>query len=325
MTAVLRELDVRSDTPFLVKVTEPWAATGAPGARCAYVVVDGRCEALAQGRPRGLLLGPGDVILFPRAESHQLRSTRGPWPEPVPLHGLASLERDGDSAGSEPGLTRLLCATLSLGGPLEHPAIAALPATVVLRAGLYPEPRSVRSCTADLVHELTLPLPASAVLLERLMDVVVLQALRLAPWSFGDTPSWFAGAADPLLVAALGRIHGEPEKRWTVAALAAETDRARGPFSTRFRQTVGLAPRAFLDQVRMHRAKKLLLTGRLPLAEVARSVGFGSHRAFRRAFVRATGMTPAAYRGSGASAPARRLTGPRAPSAPGPRAGPTDR
>ncbi|HMK74515.1 MAG TPA: helix-turn-helix transcriptional regulator, partial [Myxococcaceae bacterium] len=103
---------------------------------------------------------------------------------------------------------------------------------------------------------------------------------------------------------------------------AAETHRARAPFSTRFRHKVGVPPRTFLDQVRMHRAKKLLLASRLPLAEIARSVGFGSHRAFRRAFVRATGITPTAYRGAER---ARRVTGPRAPSPPGPRAEPTDR
>lgn len=62
-----------------------------------------------------------------------------------------------------------------------------------------------------------------------------------------------------------------------------------------FRQAVGLPPHAYLIQIRIDRAKRLLAQG-LPISTVARDVGFYDQSHFGKYFRRYTGVTPARYR-----------------------------
>lgn len=61
-----------------------------------------------------------------------------------------------------------------------------------------------------------------------------------------------------------------------------------------FRQTTGLPPHAFLLGVRVRRAKTFLTNG-LPIAEVARHVGFSDQSHLHRHFKRILGITPGQY------------------------------
>jgi len=61
-----------------------------------------------------------------------------------------------------------------------------------------------------------------------------------------------------------------------------------------FHQKVGLPPHAYLNQVRVREAKKLLLAGR-PIAEVAVETGFADQSHLTRRFKRIVGVTPGQY------------------------------
>lgn len=61
-------------------------------------------------------------------------------------------------------------------------------------------------------------------------------------------------------------------------------------------QLVGTPPMQYLTQWRMQLAARLLRDGRLTVASVALEVGYESEAAFARAFKRATGLPPAAWR-----------------------------
>lgn len=67
-------------------------------------------------------------------------------------------------------------------------------------------------------------------------------------------------------------------------------------FSRVFANTVGTSPHRYLSHLRLERAKTLLALGRTSIAEVALASCFSSQSNFSRAFRRATGSTPAAYR-----------------------------
>ncbi|HEV7427302.1 MAG TPA: helix-turn-helix transcriptional regulator [Thermoanaerobaculia bacterium] len=64
-----------------------------------------------------------------------------------------------------------------------------------------------------------------------------------------------------------------------------------------FQAAVGANISAFLKARQIERAKGLLRDTDLPAATIALSAGFGTARTFYRLFRRATGMTPAAFRG----------------------------
>jgi AraC-like DNA-binding protein len=62
-----------------------------------------------------------------------------------------------------------------------------------------------------------------------------------------------------------------------------------------FRQELGLSPHAYFEQVRIHRARRLLKDG-LPIADVAADLGFTDQSHLNRHFKKLTGVTPGAYR-----------------------------
>jgi AraC-like DNA-binding protein len=61
-----------------------------------------------------------------------------------------------------------------------------------------------------------------------------------------------------------------------------------------FQQTIGLSPHAYLMQLRITRARTLLLAG-VPIAQVALDMGFADQSHFTRYFKRFLGVTPGQY------------------------------
>ncbi len=98
----------------------------------------------------------------------------------------------------------------------------------------------------------------------------------------------------PRLKAAAGAAAEDREV--SVAAMA----RAAGLGPSRFRQTFhehyGMSPAAWLLRQRVEEARQLLVMSALPIKEISRRAGYGELTAFHRAFLKATGATPAAYR-----------------------------
>jgi len=67
-------------------------------------------------------------------------------------------------------------------------------------------------------------------------------------------------------------------------------------FIRMFRKAMGKTPSRYLHDLRMERAKALLVLGDAPLVDIALSCCFSSQSNFTRAFRRATGITPGEYR-----------------------------
>jgi AraC family transcriptional regulator len=67
-------------------------------------------------------------------------------------------------------------------------------------------------------------------------------------------------------------------------------------FARKFAVAMGIAPHAYISQIRLEIAMAELAAGKLPLAEIALNTRFSSQASFTRAFRRATGMTPMEYR-----------------------------
>lgn len=76
-----------------------------------------------------------------------------------------------------------------------------------------------------------------------------------------------------------------------------------------FRQMMGLPPYAYLTQIRITNAKKLLTLGE-PIAQVALETGFVDQSHFSRHFKRFVGVTPGQYRPETSAAPVSYLSNP---------------
>ncbi|MDD6024769.1 MAG: response regulator [Oscillospiraceae bacterium] len=63
-----------------------------------------------------------------------------------------------------------------------------------------------------------------------------------------------------------------------------------------FKNEIGVNFLAYLTNIRMEKAKKLLLSTSLPIAEVAEQSGYGDYRVFTKVFKKSEGITPSQYR-----------------------------
>ncbi|HET7437462.1 MAG TPA: AraC family transcriptional regulator [Thermoanaerobaculia bacterium] len=82
----------------------------------------------------------------------------------------------------------------------------------------------------------------------------------------------------------------------SLADLAAATNRHPAYIATAFREAYGETVGDCLRRLRVDDASRSLASTDLPIAEIALASGFGNQSHLTRAFKRATGFTPAAYR-----------------------------
>lgn len=80
-----------------------------------------------------------------------------------------------------------------------------------------------------------------------------------------------------------------------LAELAAVAGSSRFHFIRLFKRATGMAPAAYVQSARVDWAKRLMLEGDLPLAEIALTIGFADQSHFTRRFRHHTGTTPGEY------------------------------
>ena len=78
--------------------------------------------------------------------------------------------------------------------------------------------------------------------------------------------------------------------------LIALTGLSRAQFFRAFKQSLGVSPGRYLEQIRLDHARRLLDTG-AALKGVAAASGFPTVAAMSRAFRRCLGVSPPSYRG----------------------------
>nr|WP_272210412.1 AraC family transcriptional regulator [Marinicella sp. W31]MDC2876293.1 AraC family transcriptional regulator [Marinicella sp. W31] len=164
--------------------------------------------------------------------------------------------------------------------------VSLLPETIIVRQD------DRLTALAKLVRGETLSRrPARDVVLERLLELLFIEALRSTA-AGASAPGLLRGLGDPRLSEVIRAIHREPGRGWTVADLAAIAALSRSSFFARFSRAVGVPPMEYLFAWRMALAKNLLSQGQLSVAAIAERIGYGSSSAFSLAFTRHSGIAP---------------------------------
>jgi len=125
----------------------------------------------------------------------------------------------------------------------------------------------------------------------------VIQALRA--WIESDPAArtgWLGAMRDPHIGRAIGLVHADPARDWTVASLAAELSMSRSAFAARFSELVGEPAMQYVTRWRMHVALAALQDGGVTVAQLADQLGYRSEAAFARAFKRVIGTPPGGVR-----------------------------
>ena len=86
------------------------------------------------------------------------------------------------------------------------------------------------------------------------------------------------------------------EQEVSLSVLAEEFHLNSQYISQLFKNEIGVGFLAYLTNVRMEKAKKLLISTPLSIAEVADRVGYGDYRVFTKVFKKTEGITPSQYR-----------------------------
>ena len=80
--------------------------------------------------------------------------------------------------------------------------------------------------------------------------------------------------------------------------LSALLDMSQFHFGRRFKQSMGVSPHQYLIGRRVERAKQLLKSSDLAIADIALQCGFNSQSHLGKSFRELTGVTPSRYRKS---------------------------
>jgi transcriptional regulator GlxA family with amidase domain len=119
------------------------------------------------------------------------------------------------------------------------------------------------------------------------------QAAREARYFTGFAPPQTHG--DRAVLKAQAWVHMR-DGRGSVAALATAAGLERRTLLRRFASATGMSPMEYCRRVRIARARELLEGGELPQKEIAQSLGYRDVASFARAFCKAVGLAPGAYR-----------------------------
>jgi AraC-like DNA-binding protein len=134
--------------------------------------------------------------------------------------------------------------------------------------------------------------PAAAAINRRLVEVAFIFVVQQFLLRNADLRRHMANSLLARISPALQAIHHNPDKPWTIAALARLSAMSRTLFAVTFVKSTGESPGRYLVRLRMERARDLLHHSHLPLAMVAQRAGYGTDAAFSRAFKRQFGITP---------------------------------
>jgi transcriptional regulator GlxA family with amidase domain len=91
-------------------------------------------------------------------------------------------------------------------------------------------------------------------------------------------------------------IQEHPGAELDVTTLSKRAHMSARTFARRFRSECGATPAAFVSNIRVEAARRLLEDASAPLKEIARRCGFNDEQSLRRNFRRVTGIHPADYR-----------------------------
>jgi AraC-like DNA-binding protein len=279
-------------------VNPPWGLRlGGSIELAVHMVTRGRAWLWREDVRDAIELVPGEITLVRGGVPHHLAHEPG-----AACLGPDEFRRLPSPATPDHGSTVFLCGAYRFAGDVTGGVVDALAPVLTLSSA---EDDPLRDVISLLSRELAETEAGQQTVLDRLLDVLLVLALRSDFRHSPTAPRWYRAAADPRLRGTLQAMHDDPARAWTVDELAAVAGLSRAAFARTFREVLGQPPLQYLTDHRMSLARDLLRTTDTSLIRIAAAAGYGSPYSFSAAFRRHHGTSPGAWR---AAAEARPLT-----------------
>jgi AraC-like DNA-binding protein len=234
-------------------------------------------------------LEAGDFVLIPSMPKFRMTSFDPPAEDEIQLEPARVPNGElRNGSLSEPADVHFLIGFCKLTTSDASLLLSLLPKLVHVRG----DPR-LSALVQLVIDEASVQRPAREVVLERLLELLFIEALRTATTAV-ESPGLLRGLSDTRLAVAIRCIHESPEEHWTMARLAKESALSRSAFFERFNSALGVTPMDYLLAWRMALAKNMLRE-KTSISEVAVRVGYSSASAFTVAFIRHVGKPPGQY------------------------------
>ncbi|MFI5732954.1 AraC family transcriptional regulator [Kribbella sp. NPDC051587] len=238
-------------------------------------------------------LQPRDVVLATAGTPYEIVSEVGAPTVPIGAareKPLSAKDLDG------PADALVMCGAYVLSGSVGESLLQSLPGIAIV-AGRDQDP--AHAAAIDLLAaEARATDSGQQALLDRLLDVNLVYALR-AWWRSTDAaPGWYRALGNPPIRSVLEQLHADPALDWTLPAMSRAAGLSRAAFAAQFARVVGVPAGRYLTQLRMRRAEDALSRTDLTLAAIAGSVGYSNEFAFATAFRRHHGISPGRWRGN---------------------------
>lgn len=300
LAAALDSLQLNGVLYCRSELTAPWGIDLPPieGCMMFHLVTAGRCRLEMEGE-EPQTLQQGSLALVTRDAGHRLLSEAGAGAEPLfdlPVERLSEryeILRHG--GGGDPA--QLICVVVRYDRAAAEHLLDLLPAVIRLHTWDEDESGWLQGTLRFISREAKELTPGGETVITRLADVLVVQMIRA--WVDSAPPGdrgWLAALRDEQIGRSLTAIHREPDRAWTVEALAREAGMSRSAFSSKFTRIVGKTALRYVTEARMRTARGRLQETSEPLAVIAERVGYESEASFCRAFKRVFGVSPGSVR-----------------------------
>lgn len=281
-----------------IEADGPWGISFACGETARFgLVLDGQMWLKAEGVEPPRLLQAGDCYVLVQGRHYVLSDQPG-RPTRSCLEVVKSKIGGVVEIGSGGERATVITGWFTFDEPGARPLMELMPALLI--AHLDEErTRALAAMLGLLEMETASAGLGSAGVVSRLADILLMQAIRAHIRMHGEEDAaggWLGALAERRIGSALRAMHHEPARDWTVEQLANKAGMSRSAFAARFKRKVGESPLAYLARWRLFRAATLLRQGDRTQGEIAALIGYESEAAFSKAFKRAMGVAPGAWR-----------------------------
>ena len=243
-------------------------------------------------------LANGDLVVIPHGASHTLADAPDSRIRPladvlddVSYSGDGPLVYGGGGAGC-----CLVCGEFAFDDLGSHPLLQNLPDKLVVTGDDNYNTQWLERAIGFVAHEASTMQPGASAIIDRLSEIILIQALRVTLTKAREPIPFLSLFADQRFNKVLSAIHSDPSHPWSVEGLGKMVNMSRSAFSNRFTELANMTPLQYIIFVRLQKASRLLVETQASLAHVAEQIGYQSEAAFSQSFTRQYGMRPGEFR-----------------------------